>query len=47
MSRAIDEIADFTLRCHSTLESAAKRIKELETENKTLVEALARLAPKE
>ena len=44
---AIDEIADFTLRCHKTLESAAARIKELEAENKILKEALASKAPKE
>jgi hypothetical protein len=44
---SIDEVADFTLRCHTTLESAAKRIKELETENKILKETLARQAPKE
>ena len=42
---SIDEIADFTLRCHKTLESAAARIKELETENKILKEALAPKAP--
>ena len=47
MAISIDEIADFTLRCHTTLESAAKRIKELETENKNLKEALASPTPKE
>jgi hypothetical protein len=47
MSISIDEVADFTLRCHNTLESAAARIRELEAENKLLKEALAHSNPKE
>lgn len=44
---SIDEIADFTIRCERTLDSAAKRIKELEAENKALKDSLVKLTPKE
>jgi hypothetical protein len=44
---SIDEVADFTLRCHNTLESAMRRIKELEEHNKRLQAELAHQAPKE
>ena len=44
---SVDEIADFTVRCHRTLDSASARIKELEQENKVLREQLILMAPKE
>lgn len=44
---SVDEIADFTVRCHRTLESAGARIKELEQENKVLKEQLVLMASKE